>query len=164
MFKQTHKLSAGFTMLEMLIALLVLSIGLLGVATLQSRGQQFNQIGYLRTQATFLAYDIMDRIRINSDQNTINGNGDNGTYALNPTTLTQDCDQSDCTPQDLVIYDLIKWHELVQNTLPGGNADINWGDVDSNGVNEYAITIEWTNIINREEDAEPEKQTWILLL
>jgi len=46
MFKKIHKISAGFSILEMLVALLVLSIGLLGVATLQIRGQQFNQVGY----------------------------------------------------------------------------------------------------------------------
>ena len=60
-----NKLSTGFTLLEILIAMLIISIGLLGVATLQIRGQQFNQVSYFRTQATFLAYDLMDRIRIN---------------------------------------------------------------------------------------------------
>ena len=61
-----NKPSSGFTLLEVLIALLIISIGLLGVATLQIRGQQFNQVSYFRTQATFLAYDLMDRIRVNS--------------------------------------------------------------------------------------------------
>lgn len=56
MFKPIYRLSAaGFSMLEMLVALLILSVGLLGVATLQVRGQQFNQVGYLRTQATFFS-------------------------------------------------------------------------------------------------------------
>ena len=71
-------------MLEMLVALLVLSIGLLGVATLQVRGQQFNQVGYLRTQATFLAYDIMDRMRINVDNDNDDDDDpdpNNGIYA-----------------------------------------------------------------------------------
>jgi type IV pilus assembly protein PilV len=78
----TIQKSTGFSMLEMLVALLVLSIGLLGVATLQVRGQQFNQVGYLRTQATFLAYDIMDRMRINID----NDNTDDGPPTGDPNT------------------------------------------------------------------------------
>jgi type IV pilus assembly protein PilV len=159
MLKKIHKFSAGFSILEMLVALLVLSIGLLGVATLQIRGQQFNQVGYLRTQATFLAYDIMDRMRINKDQ------ANNGSYdSSSMPTLTSDCDTTDCSPADLASYDLVKWHTLVQETLPEGNATIE--STDGNGVvlEEHTITIQWANIIDRDDDAEKEEQEWRLQL
>ena len=55
----------GFSLLEVLIALLVLAIGLLGLATLQTVGLKFNQESYLRSQAVLIAYDIIDRIRSN---------------------------------------------------------------------------------------------------
>ncbi len=55
--------SSGFTLLEALIALLVLSIGLLGLAALQTRGLAYSHDAYLRSQATFLAYDIIERMR-----------------------------------------------------------------------------------------------------
>lgn len=54
---------AGFTLLEALVALLVLSIGLLGLAALQARGIAYSHDAYVRSQATFLAYDIMERMR-----------------------------------------------------------------------------------------------------
>lgn len=56
---------AGFTLLEVLVALLVLSLGLLGLAALQARTVEFNHSAYLRSQATSLAYAMADRMRAN---------------------------------------------------------------------------------------------------
>jgi len=58
----------GFTLVEVLIAVLVLAIGLLGLAGLQASSLRFNHDAQLRTQATFLAYDIADRMRANRAQ------------------------------------------------------------------------------------------------
>jgi type IV pilus assembly protein PilV len=55
----------GFTLVESLIALLVLSIGLLGVAALQLTSLQANSGAFQRSQATFLAQDLADRMRAN---------------------------------------------------------------------------------------------------
>src|SRR5690606_3260878 len=57
----------GFSLIEVLVALLVLSVGLLGLAMLQIEGLKHNTDAYYRTQATVLAYDIIDRMRANSD-------------------------------------------------------------------------------------------------
>jgi type IV pilus assembly protein PilV len=53
----------GISLIEMLIALLVLSFGLLGLAGLQALSLKNNQSAYLRSQATMVAYDVLDRIR-----------------------------------------------------------------------------------------------------
>ena len=55
----------GFTLLEVLVSLLILSVGLLGIAGLQLTGLRSNQSAYVRSQATILAYDILDRMRAN---------------------------------------------------------------------------------------------------
>lgn len=57
--------SAGFSLVEVLVALVVLSIGLLGLAGLQTRGVRDNHSAYLRTQATLNAKDLVDRMRAN---------------------------------------------------------------------------------------------------
>ncbi len=57
---------AGFTLLEVLVATFILAIGLLGIASLQTTSIRNNQGAYLRSQATILAYDIIDRMRANS--------------------------------------------------------------------------------------------------
>ena len=51
--------------MEVLIAMLVLAIGLLGLASLQAQSLRFNHDSYVRSQATILAYEIMDKMRAN---------------------------------------------------------------------------------------------------
>lgn len=55
----------GFNLVEVLVALLVLAIGVLGAAAMQMNALKFNQTAAVRSQATFLAYDIVDRMRAN---------------------------------------------------------------------------------------------------
>jgi type IV pilus assembly protein PilV len=62
---QPRRRTAGFTLIEVLVALVVLSIGLLGVAALQMVGLKGNLSASLRTQASYLADDIIDRMRAN---------------------------------------------------------------------------------------------------
>lgn len=57
--------SHGFTLLEVLIALVVLSLGLLGIAALQGAGLRSSHGAQLNSQAVLLAYDLADRIRAN---------------------------------------------------------------------------------------------------
>lgn len=58
----------GFSMIEVLIALLVLAVGLLGFALLQTMNLRFTQSAQQRTQATNLAYDLLDQMRANRSQ------------------------------------------------------------------------------------------------
>lgn len=55
----------GFTLLEVMIAVLVMAIGLLGFALLQTMSVRFTQSANHRTKATNLAYDILDQMRSN---------------------------------------------------------------------------------------------------
>ncbi len=55
----------GLTLIEVLIALIVLSVGILGLATLQTASLNFNNSASQRTQATVLAYDMADKMRAN---------------------------------------------------------------------------------------------------
>lgn len=75
----------GFTMIEVLIAIVVMSIGLLGFALLQTMNVRFVQSANFRTQATNLSYELLDQIRINR----INAGTYVGTYAA--TTEAADC-------------------------------------------------------------------------
>ena len=56
---------AGFSLIEVLVAMLILAIGLLGLAALQTQGVRFNNDAYIRTQGTTIAYDIIDKMRVN---------------------------------------------------------------------------------------------------
>ena len=174
-----YTLQAGFSRLETLFAFVILSIGLLGIAGLQVKGQQYNHASYQRTQATFLAYELMDRMRINSDQvpNVGNGNGnaDDGAYEyaegidfFNTIVGTSPvCDGDlplNCSPTNLTHYDLAHWINAVRNTLPWGEARIDW-DFDNTVtpiLRSYTIIIRWANTMDSrdqcEEDGEDKKK------
>lgn len=70
----------GTTLIEVLITLVVLSIGLLGLAALQAISLRANQTAYYRTQATSLAYEITDHARANRSRVLAAGNLPNATF------------------------------------------------------------------------------------
>jgi type IV pilus assembly protein PilV len=164
---KTPKFFSGFTIMEMLVAMLILTTGLIGVAGLQLRAQQFNYTAYFRSQATFLVNDLMERIRINTDTTTTNNNGDNGAYQfpsngqftdIGPggvTTVDKTCDvrpaetsKPDCyldnSNNKMVNYDLNNWFNQVRETLPTGKARIVWNAASRI----YTITIQWKRMPN----------------
>lgn len=125
----------GFSLLEVMIALVVLSIGLLGIAALQGVGLRSSHGAYLASQASLLAYDMADRIRANP--------GERITYdAHDHAAATADCDALPATP--LAAADLAEWACAVQELLPSGRTTL--ASVDSlltTGAVTYTITVEW---------------------
>ena len=111
----------GFTLLEVLIALLVLSIGLLGLAALQTIGLRSSTMANLRTVATLKAYDMSDRMRANP------GGVDDLQYVQPATNIVPtgfvDCAAATCTTTQLAAYDLGVWLGNVV-LLTGGRASI----------------------------------------
>ena len=108
--------SRGFTLLEVLVAMVVLSIGLLGLSGLQTSSLRNNHSAFLRSQATLVSNDIIDRMRANRDSATA-GNYDID-YAATPTAST--C-SSGCSASDVANVDLGEWRSYVER-LPGGEA------------------------------------------
>jgi len=102
----------GFTLVEVLVALIVLAIGLLGLAQLQARGLKFNQDAYTRSQGTTLAYEIIDRMRANRDNAAL--------YVSAAPDPNVACDPTTSSPA----VDLSCWYDRVTTTLPGGTAQI----------------------------------------
>lgn len=107
--------AAGFTLLEVLVAVMVLSIGLLGLASLQVNGLRFNHSAYLRTQATLLAEEIADRMRANRP----------GFPSYSGTNLAVTavaaCDTAaGCTSAQMAQNDLAQWQQSLAGLLPSG--------------------------------------------
>ena len=105
---QGSRVARGFSLIEALVSLVVLSVGLLGVAGLQLTSLRSNQGAALRSQATFLAYDIVDRMRANS------GAALAGAYNI-PFGATGAAGTS-------AGNDLIAWKQSIANTLPRGKS------------------------------------------
>lgn len=114
----------GLTLIEVLIAVLVLSIGLLGLAGLQATSLQFNHSANLRSQATNLAYEMTDRMRANRDAAL------NGQYNLALTATPS----AGTVPGD----DLTAWRDALSDRLPSGAGSV---QVDGNGI--ATVVVQW---------------------
>ena len=129
----------GFTLMEVLVALAVLSIGLLGMAGMQLFSLSSNRDAYIRTQATYFAYDLIDKIRANRDVALVGGY--NTALTAIPTFINW---QWKCA---LGFYAghtaCIAPHNLT-TILPSGD-----GSVTRNG-NDITVTVQWTERGNAE--------------
>ncbi|MBK7541914.1 MAG: type IV pilus modification protein PilV [Candidatus Competibacteraceae bacterium] len=114
--KPFGKSSAGFTLLEVLVALVVLSVGLLGLASLQVNGLRFNHSAYLRTQATLLAEELADRMRANRP-GFVAGNYDN---PANLTVVAACQTPAGCTSAQMAQTDVAQWRQSLAALLPTG--------------------------------------------
>jgi len=122
--------NTGFTLIEVLIAMLVLAVGLLGLAGLQATSLKNNQSAYNRSQATQLAYDLADRMRANVAGKT--------TYTTGTATATAAClTTAGCSKEAMAENDLKAWNDAITATLPGGTGTI----AVNAGV--FTITITW---------------------
>ena len=144
----------GVTLLEVLIAILIISFGLLGNAGLQSVGMKYNLGAAQRTAATLLANDIADRMRANM-AGVNAGNYHNYTSAAVPACLST----AGCTAQQMAQNDTFEWNAAIAAALPSGigivcrdsspndgtsNASLVAAACQTGGsVNDYAIKIWW---------------------
>lgn len=136
------KLQKGFTLIEVLIATVILAGGLLGLAALQTTGLKNNLRAYQRSQATQLAYDMADRMRAN----IIDAENAAGMYATKATTAAKtivntvqaDCKSTTgCTAANMAINDIYEWNDKVNDILLSGVGTITFADP------VYTITISW---------------------
>lgn len=154
----------GFTFLEVLISILVFSIGLLGVAGLMVLSVRTNHSAFLRTQASFLGESMADRMRTNLgwiDQY-------NGTYNASTATGTADCRTASCTPTQLAAYDRLMWSQQLVEHLPAPTAVIDCDNLPPNpgyaGSQPYGglcrMTITWTEADLSRTGGTPATQTF----
>ena len=115
---QRFRLDGGFTLLEVLVATVVLSVGMLSLAGLQVIGLRTGHSSYLRTQATIQSYDIIDRVRANEGgvehYNKPTQAGSAGTEDTNCETV------NGCDTASMAAHDLFRWNEAIADVLPGG--------------------------------------------
>lgn len=116
----------GLTLIEVLVAVLILSIGLLGLAGLQTLSLRSNHSAYLRSQATILAYDIADRMRANR-QPALSGSYN---IALKSTPATG---------SSIAAIDLQEWKLALGALLPSGD-----GSIEIVGGN-LTVTVSWND-------------------
>lgn len=125
----------GFTLIEILVSLIILAVGFLGLAALQTNSVQGTQATYFRTQADLLVNDLAERMRSNRAGSAVQA------YAFAGGSAPTDpgCGATaQCTSAALATSDLNEWVTWVQAALPGGDATIV-----SLGANFWQIRVMW---------------------
>lgn len=114
----------GFTIMEVLIAVLVFALGLLGLATLQIVGYRLTSDSLHRTVATILANDMIDRMRANVAASTLGGtspyNNPTGASTPNPACLGLSGSGSysdvQCTATQMAGHDFYEWYANISGS------------------------------------------------
>ncbi len=110
----------GLTMIEVLVTLVIVSIGLLGAAAMVINGLESNRNAYLRTQASIVGYDMADRIRSNPEQVASYAGFEFDSETDDVPDLPA-CFSSDngCGPADLATADLAQWASSLKGSAGG---------------------------------------------
>ena len=166
-FTQTTRFQQhGVGLIEVLAAVIILSIGFLAAGRMQVQGVRAAQEANVRSQAFFLVNDMADRMRANSagtalnaynDADTSNNNYQQPACALNLTNPIP------CTPQMLAQNDLAEWSRYINPPdpsvtnplLPGGDNVSARGTITQDAAGEvFVITVTWSQIIDGVEQAQ----------
>ncbi len=137
----THKRNqAGFSLLEVMIAVIVVSVGVLGISALQTTSSVFTESALYRSQAASLATEMVERMRSNVTEAKAGG------YNISSLpSHSQNCvgPESDCTPEQIRNHDLRVWSNRVTNQLPSGTATISSGPDNGDDPVDITLTLQW---------------------
>jgi type IV pilus assembly protein PilV len=135
--------SRGFTLLEVLVALIVLSIGLLGLSGLQATSLSGNHQALIRSQATLMVSDIIDRMRANR-ASALAGDYDIASGDSTPTGPACSTPATPCTGAQVADRDLETWRTRLAPLRPG-NEQTSIQIEDCDGGTCAVISVSWTD-------------------
>lgn len=141
----------GLTLLEALITLLIVSIGLLGVAGLQLTALKTTNISFVRGNAALIAENMAERMQVN--RNGLNDNEysniDTSLVAAAPANLCYDA-ATPCSSTDVTTKDVWDFATEINQAMPNGvgrivcdDLDITDGDICTSGST-HTITVSWS--------------------
>jgi len=154
---------SGFTLLEVLIALLVMSIGLLGIGKMMIMSARANDSAYMRSQATALGYTILDAMRANRQAAIVQGYDTALGVFPGPvacgTTVAAACNSGQQAQNDLA-----QWGTSLAAQLPGGvgsvTTDATAKDALTGAANITAtVTVQWTDMVAEQSFGTPSAAT-----
>ena len=131
----------GSSLIEVMVALFILAIGLLGTLKMQIYSMQLHRVAYYNTQTSFLISQITDSIRSNKQVSA--------GYAIDlddPSPVaTKDCNIDTCNRFEMRDFDLQQWRQSVESTLPSGKSQIIAVD------GGYAVTVQYDDGIHNSD-------------
>ncbi|MEH6473377.1 MAG: type IV pilus modification protein PilV [Halopseudomonas sp.] len=127
----------GFTLIEVLIALLIFGLGVVGVTALTTQSQRITHQAYQSMTATWQLHDIMELIRANASEARGSSSYIRAYDADIPAVPSCITNDTDCSPTLMAQYDLNQWLTTVSQELPTGSGAI------ALASNSYTLTVHW---------------------
>jgi len=130
--------SAGFSLVEAMVSLIVISVGMIGIAALYGQGLSAGRTALSRTLAVNLAATMAENIRVNRlGQGAYAGAG-----------ADNNCDPDagggvDCTPAQMAAHDLFRWNTDIARELPNGVGAVTFA---AGTPPTYTITVNWEEV------------------
>ncbi len=129
----TTRAERGFSLIEVLIALIIMSVGMLGIASLYVQSMQAGRTSLFRHNAVTLAGDVADRMRANpTGANAYTGAGANNSCIAGGVN---------CSNVQMAAQDVLGWSQQAVDTLPNGAVGITFDNTVIPPV--YTIAITW---------------------
>ena len=140
----------GFSLIEIMVAILILSLGLMGLAQLQAATVRFKTNSWVRSAAATLFTDMADRLRANPVQTGSaygSGTATASAYLISQSwntqqsatiSLTQDCLVNTCTSLERATFDLETWRINTKRMIPQGAVNI-----EGNRSTGFTLTLAW---------------------
>lgn len=115
-----YRSNRGFSLVEVLIAVFVIAIGILGVSSAQLISLKNSQSSYYRSQANFLVMDMLDRMRANPDGVQAGHYNDINTKTVTASHALPACNASGCSLEQIASADAAQWASFFSsNDNPG---------------------------------------------
>lgn len=151
---QASSRQSGVALVEALVALLILALGVLGLARLQVSALTESRNTNARAVAVQLAADLSERMQSNADIRRTNP--DPSPYETGwgePAAAETNCLATACNSQDLAAFDLRAWKLNLQALLPGGDAQVFRSDTDPN---QFGVLVGWQAFTAKNQGLTPE--------
>jgi len=133
---QVKRAQRGFSLVEVLITLVIISVGMLGIAGLYVQGLQAGRTSMFRHHAVTIGGDVADRIRANP---TAAGAYEAAAGANNNCVAST----KSCTPAEMAAQDILIWQTQAGAALPSGTVAVDYTSGSAGAPSTYAITVSW---------------------
>lgn len=129
---------SGFSLIEVLVSLVILTTGILGLARLQGTSLRNAYHAHLHSLAISLAHDMTERLRINRKYALHENTHYQIDSSTDSTDITIDCTSTICTDSEMAIFDINQWLQTI-NTLPNGKGHVSINPVARSAI----VTVMW---------------------